>query len=631
MPLSDIFNKLKTSIVGTNTLGIDAKLDNAVKDITAYRSQIGRNGYIELVKNLIAKTGLEVPMSLSQSTMLTPAALGQGTRLTRYRSYDGIVSNINYAHRAITVLTDNILAPDDITKTTLEVAPVTYLTSEKNTTSDVRNCKDLIKKLKIENALEIIVKCTLTYGDFFAEIADAKTALTSRSAILTESYPSNPESKDIFIVEGEDQKKHEIILDYSSFEDTKKSEKDQKSNIGLQDIHVLYYEPKRVVKLQSDMFPVCFGYLVFPQAVINPSLTIQNQMVNSICQNILASLAKKIPDLDKDTINTGDLKDIIYTMMKESDPSRAMSIRYVSPSRMQHFMIPSTKYYPYGESILDSTVFTAKLITALETALVIFRLNRSTEKRKISIEVGLPRDARKAIEKIKEEFRKRKVSIDSLGTVDTIPGMINTFEDIYLPAKDGKNFVDVTTFAEGLVDTRGKVDEIKTLRDQMVSSMGVPASFLGIEENMNAKATLAEENVMFARTIVNNQKYFTQQIKELIQKIYEILDPEKALTIMDNVLISLPPPKSLQFEREAKYMSDLANLVQTLEGIGVPKEWAKKKYLTNIDWDEVKKFEIDNKIDKNLGIKKRADAGMEMGGGVGGGFPPMGGGGEMGY
>lgn len=628
MPLKDVFNKLKTTIVGTNTSDIDAKLDGAVRDITAYRSQIGRNGYIELVKNLISKTGMEVPTSFAQSTTVTPAALGQGTRLMRYKTYEGIVGYINYCHRALSVLTDNILSPDDITKTTLEVNPTTFLEGEKNVNSDVRNCKDLIEKLKIENALDIVVKNTLQFGDFFAEIADAKTALTSRSAILTENYYVVNESKqESFIVEAED-KRMKIIMDYSSFEDEKKksekkSKKDEDKKIDLEDIHILYYEPKRVVKLQSDMFPVCFGYLVFPQAALNPALMIQNQMVNSICQSVLTSLSKKIPNLSHDSVNTNDLKDIITSMIRESDPSRSMNIRYVPPNKMQHFFVPSTKFYPYGESIFDPNVFTAKLIVALETALVIFRLNRSTEKRKISVEVGLPRDARKAVEKIKEEFRKRKVSIDSMGTVDTIPSSISTFEDLYLPAKDGKNYVDVTTFSEGLVDTRGKVDEIKMLRDQLVANLGIPSSFLNIEENLSNKAALGEESILFARTIVNNQKYFTHQINDLIRKIYEIVDPEKALTILDNVSIALPAPKSLQFEREAKYLSDLANLVQTLEGIGVPKEWAKRKYLTSIDWDEVKKFEIDEKIDKSLGINKEEDpmaaGGMgAMGGGMGG-------------
>jgi len=643
--LNDIFNKLKTTIVGTKTLDIDGKLDSAVSDITAYRTNIGRNGYIELVKNLISKNEFNVPTAFSQSTTTTPAALGQGTRLMRYKSYEAIVGNINYCHRALSVLTDNILAPDDITKTCLEINPVAYLETEKTIDSDVRNCKNLISKLKLENALNIIVRSTLHMGDFFCEIADAKTALTSKSAILTENenyFINNKKDQDLVITEGiinedtsKESTKFKMILDYSSLDESddteekdngepKKGSKDKrKKDIDLSDINLLYYDPKRVVKLQSDMYPICFGYLVFPQAIMNPALLIQNQMVNNICQNILSSLTKKIPSLNKDTVNATDLKDIISVMIKEADPSRTMNIRYVPPNKMQHFFVPSTKFYPYGESIFDSTMFTSKLLIALETALVIFRLNRSTEKRKISIEVGLPRDARKAIEKIKEEFRKRKVSIDTLGTVDTIPSQINTFEDVFLPAKDGKNYVDITSFGEGMVDTRGKVDEVKTLRDQLVASLGIPASFLNIEENLSNKAALGEESILFARTIVNNQKYLSQQIGDLIKKVYQIVDPEKALTILDNVTIAFPPPKSLQFERESKYLSDLANLVMTLESIGVPKEWSKKKYLTNIDWKEVEKFKIDSKIDKALG--NTPTDGIDGTGGMGGMGPEFGG------
>jgi len=283
-------------------------------------------------------------------------------------------------------------------------------------------------------------------------------------------------------------------------------------------------------------------------------------------------------------------------------------------------MVPSTKYHPYGEAIFDACQFNAKCLIALETALAIQRLSRSTEKRKISIELGLPRDARKMVEKLKEEFRKRKISLDSFGTVDTIPSLITTFEDVYIPTKDGKAFVDIGTFTEGNVDIRGKVDELKFLRDSVIASLGVPASFCNIEENLSNKSALGEENILFARTIVAHQKYLTKNINGLIKKVFDIINPEMALTLFDHVLIALPPPKSLQFERESKYIGDLATLVEALERLGIPKEWAISKYLTNIDWGELKNFEINDVIDKKLGTAKKEDEGM--GGGMGGGMGP---------
>ncbi len=642
-PLKDIYDKLKTTIVGTRTSDVDTKLDNAVKDIVSFRTNVGRNGYIDLIRNLISKSGVG---DLSQNMFqqgTTPAAMGQGGRLLRYKTYESIVANINYCHRALNVIIDNILSPDDITKVSLDIKPKNFLEDINDANPQVKQIREIVSQVKLEEKLETIVKGALEFGDFFCEIADSKTALTSKAYLSEYVQNYNKKNKNLEIFEAispEDKRNLKIVMDYSPLiEDSKKHK-----SIERLDLHLLFYEPKRVVKLQSDLYPVCFGYLVFPITTVAPQLMLQNQLVNNACAQILKSLQKKLPEMPSDQINQKDLKDIISTMIKETDFARAMNIRYVPPDKMQHFQVPSTKYYPYGESIFDSCQFTAKVLIALETALTIHRLNRSTEKRKVAIEIGLSRDARKAIESLKEEFRKRKVNLDSFGTVDTIPSMINTFEDVYIPQKDGKPFVDISTFNEGGVDIRGKTDELKFLRDQLVSSLGVPASFLNIEENLSNKSALSEENILFARTIIRHQKYLGHQVKELVQKIYKIVDPEKYFEVLDNVLVGFAPPKSLQFERESRYMSDLANLVETLERIGIPREWSKKRYLSNIDWNEVKKYEIDTKIDQTIGTQPQTAMGdMGMGGfaatgmvpgaaplpGVGG-IPPAGGGMEPG-
>ena len=623
--LKDIFSDLKTSILGTSTTSIDVKLDTAVKDIVSYKSQSGRNGYIELVKALISKTssvqiGSTTGGGIFSSQGMGPATFGQGGRIARYRAYESIVATINYCYRALSVLTDNILSPDDITKVSLDVKPQQFLEDEVPTESKVKLVQDVIKRTKLEDKLSLIIRNTLMFGDFFCEIADSKTALTSRT-ILSEAANKNLKEQhvtsgfiDKFNVDNIDKKKEKIKIeiDYSAFsESTKNNDKE----MSLNDLNLIFHEPKYVVKLQSSLFPICFGYLIFPQMALNPAAVIQDEPINNICNSILRSIEKKIPQI-KNLKNKEDLKDIVSSMIQQHGFSNMMDIRYAPPNKVVHFMVPSTKYFPYGESIFDSTQYTAKVLIALETALAVQRLSRSTEKRKISVEIGLPRDARKAVENLKEEFRKRKVSLDSFGTVDTIPSMITTFEDIYIPQKDGKAYVDVDTFTGGNVDIRSKVDELKFLRDQLVSSLGVPASFLNIEENLSNKAALSEENILFARTIVSHQKYLTRDINDLIIRIMELTKPEEALTILDNVSIALPAPKSLQFEREARYMSELANLVETLERLGIPKEYSKKKYLPQIDWKDVDKYEIDSKIDKSLDPDKKKEDEMSGMGGV---------------
>jgi len=633
--IKDTLSKLKTTIIQTQTKKVDSALDKAVTDIVSYKSQSGRNGYIELVRSLISKTA-DIKITGSGGGLfsqgVTPTAFGQGGRIMRYKSYQAIVSNINYAIRALNVLVDNILSPDDITKQALEVKPKEFLTDDTPISSKVRYVKEVIKQIKLEDHLDLIVRNTLLYGDLFCELGSPKTALTSQT-LLAEAANYKELIKDQYekgLRETIRQKigtdkEFNITIDYTALSEevkpitsakkTKKQEKQKKK--VLANLQTIFHDPQFVVKLQSAMFPVCFGYLIFPVHAAIPGTMMADEPINNICLSILKSLEKKIPQM-KDFQDDKELKDIIKSMLSVSDLNKAMDIRYIPPDKMAHFKLPTTKYYPYGESIFDSSQYTSKVLISLETALAVQRLSRSTEKRKIAIEIGLPRDARKAIEAMKEEFRKRKISLDSFGTVDTIPSMITTFEDVYIPQKDGKAFVDISTFNEGNVDIRSKVDELKFMRDQMVSSLGVPPSFLGIEENLSNKAALSEENILFARTVIGHQKSLTADINDLLQKVFNIIDPEEALIILDSVEVCLPVPRSLQFEREARYMNELSTLVENLERIGIPKEYSKKKYLSQIDWEEVKKYDIDDKIGKTLDPSKKDDEGMGGMGGLGG-------------
>ena len=633
--INTILNKLKTTIVQTQTKKIDAKLDQAVADIVSYRSHSGRNGYIELVRSLISKTA-DVKITGSGGGLFsqgaTPVAFGQGARIARYKSYQATISLINYAMRALNVLVDNILSPDDITKQALEIKPKLSLNDDTPIASKVRYVKEVIEQVKLERKLDVIVRSTLLFGDLFCEVGGPKDALTSQT-LLTEGNQYAQTINDQYDSGMREKITHQVKdgifqfdLDYTALSEIDvlpDKKKERKKSKAIANLHLIFHDPQFVIKLQSAMFPLCFGYLVFPVRAAMPGTALADDAINNICIAIIKSLRAKIPQM-KEFKDDKELKDILTALVNNSDLNHAMDIRYIPPDKMVHFFVPTTKYYPYGESIFDSTQYTSKVLISLETALAVQRLSRSTEKRKIAIEVGLPRDARKAIELMKEEFRKRKVSLDSFGSVDTIPSMITTFEDVYIPQKDGKPFVDISTFNEGNVDVRSKVDELKFMRDQMVSSLGVPPAFLGIEENLSNKAALSEENILFARTVIGHQKYLTHQLQDLVQKIFDIIDPEEALTILDEVEVALPVPRSLQFEREARYMNELSTLVENLERIGIPKGYSTKKYLSQIDWEEVKKYDIDDKIDKTLDPSKKED---EMGGlgGIGGGFGAEGG------
>lgn len=636
-PVQKAFDGLKDLVVNVKTAKTDKQLDDAIGDILSHRAKSGRVRYVELLQTMIAKgasegSGLNVSglNEIGQTNMYGSAM--QSARMARYGFYESITNFINYSKRALDVLTDNILSPDDITKVSLSVNTNEITESESETSIRHRQIKKLLEDIELEKHLNMICKTTLHKGDFFCEISNvdhvlsARTLLTENELIersktstlltedviaATEEDPADshviPATVDVIeekikFNEDETERNFKLYMDYELYnEDIKNEKNEEKEAYSKSRIRLIYHNPNQIVRLQSEMYPICFGYLVFPRYFHTQTVPVEEQFVNNICQKILSSVVKQNVSIDGlDDKVQEDLKGILAKFLTKSKNQAYAHVRYVPVDKIQHFKVPSTKYYPYGESIFDGDQFTAKVLIALETALAIQRLSRSTEKRKILVDLGLGRDAGNMVEKMKEAFKKRKISLDSFGSIDTIPSMVTTFEDIFIPQKDGKQFVDIQSFNEGNVDTRSKVDELKYLRDKLTASWGVPANFLNIEENSSIKATLTEENVLFARTIISHQKYLNEQLTELVDKVYKLIDPENSDEIMDGISITFPAPQSLQFERQSKYIGDLVNMIRSLEEIGVPKEYSRKKFLTQIDWLEIEKFEIDSKIDKTV-------------------------------
>jgi hypothetical protein len=615
MPLGDIFTKLKSTILKTKTVDVDNQLDRSVENILKLKSSNTGLGYTELIKQLANRDEFKIDSVGMFSHGARPEYFGQTDRLQRYLVYESIIRNISYAYRALTVIVDNIIAPDDITKRSIDVSVSSGLGEESEIKSFVSTIKDVIESLGITNNIDSIIKGTLKFGDFFVEVTDSETALTSKSFLSESSREELYRNKTIseFVIRDEKDGNVDITVRLHNW--YLNEDKNQKQT--LKDTKIILHHPKNIVRLQSIFFNDCLGYLAFPHEQFpgQASLGIAPNTVDNVCKQILVRLRDSIPNID-DLQHGKELKSIIEKVLQSQELRSIVNVRYVPPNRMQHFKLPSTKFFPYGESIFYPVEFLSKLLISLETALAVQRISRSTEKRLIGIEMGLPRDAKKLVEQLKQDFRKRKVSINSFGQLDMIPSTISTFEDVYLPQKDGKKFVEIETLAAGNVDIRSKVDELNFIRDSIVASLNVPPAFIGLEQNVSNKATLTEENINFTRSIINFQRIFGNQLRDLVNKICEILYPELTLTYFNEIYISFPAPKSLQFERQSRQVQEIVSMIQSLQSIGVPLEYSKKKFLPHFDWAEVDSENTDKNIEK-ITKGEEGEPGM---GGVGGGM-----------
>jgi len=125
LSLKQIFNNLKTSVLGTETSKIDNFIDKTFDKIDLYSDKINRNIYIDAIKNLTTvKQGDFEPSDVLKELQESPMdirTIDTSDRINRYREYDAVISKISHCKRALNVLTTNIVSPDNITKHSIEI------------------------------------------------------------------------------------------------------------------------------------------------------------------------------------------------------------------------------------------------------------------------------------------------------------------------------------------------------------------------------------------------------------------------------------------------------------------------------------------------------------------------------
>jgi hypothetical protein len=212
-----------------------------------------------------------------------------------------------------------------------------------------------------------------------------------------------------------------------------------------------------------------------------------------------------------------------------------------------HFrLMADANYLPYGRSMLEPARRLWKQVTLMEDAMMIHRIMRAPEKRVVKIDVGNipPHEVDNYMNRVIDEMKKVPYIDQQTGDYNLKYNMMNMLEDYYLPVRGGQTGTEIDTLS-GL-EYNG-IDDVKYLQEQMFSALKIPRAFLGYDETVNGKATLAAEDVRFARTIMRLQKIAISELTKIaiVHLAAQGYEDEQLV----NFSLSLTPP-SLVFEQE---------------------------------------------------------------------------------
>jgi hypothetical protein len=188
---------------------------------------------------------------------------------------------------------------------------------------------------------------------------------------------------------------------------------------------------------------------------------------------------------------------------------------YYENYEVAHFrMLNDTNWLPYGKSIIESGRKTWKQLTLMEDAMMIHRIMRAPEKRVFNIDIGNipPNEVDNYMQQVINRMKKTPYIDQTTGDYNLKFNLQNMMEDFYLPTRGGNSGTSIDSLA-GMEWTG--TEDIEYLKNRLLASLRVPKAFLGYEEGVDGKATLAALDVRFARTIERIQRIVVSELTKI--------------------------------------------------------------------------------------------------------------------
>ena len=239
---------------------------------------------------------------------------------------------------------------------------------------------------------------------------------------------------------------------------------------------------------------------------------------------------------------------------------------------MAHFrLLSDTNWLPYGKSMIENGRRLWKQLSLMEDAMLIHRIMRAPEKRVFKIDIGNipPTEVDNYMQKIINKMKKVPFLDKTSGDYNLKYNMQNLTEDFYLPVRGG----DSGTAIENLAGLEyASIEDIDYLKAKLFAALKIPKAYLGYDENVNGKATLAAEDVRFARTIERIQRTVTSELYKIaVIHLYGngIQDSE-----MTNFEIGLVNPSTIYEQEKVNLWSEKIRLATDMASLKMlSKDW----------------------------------------------------------
>ena len=237
-----------------------------------------------------------------------------------------------------------------------------------------------------------------------------------------------------------------------------------------------------------------------------------------------------------------------------------------------HFrLLSDMNYLPYGRSYLEPGRKLFKQYSLMEDAMLIHRIVRAPEKRIFYINVGSipPNEVENFMQKTITTMKRTPFMDQQTGEYNLKYNMQNIMEDFYIPVRGNDQATKIDT-TKGL-EWSG-IEDVEYLREKLFAALKVPKAFMGYDENLQGKATLAAEDIRFGRTIDRIQRILLSELYKIaLVHLYAQGYRDEQMT---NFELNLTTPSIIYDQEKIALMKEKVDLAaQIMENKLLPTDW----------------------------------------------------------
>lgn len=239
--------------------------------------------------------------------------------------------------------------------------------------------------------------------------------------------------------------------------------------------------------------------------------------------------------------------------------------------QVAHFrMLNDGFFLPYGTSFLHKARRAWRMLSMMEDAMLLYRLERSVERRVFKVFVGGIDDADVPafVQEVANKFKRTPIVDPQTGQIDLRQNYIPVNADYFIPVRSETSPNPIETLAAAQNPT--SMEDMNYMRDKILAALRIPKTFLNFQEAQGKGQNLSLMDIRFCRMVNKIQQYLLLELNKVAMVHLYILGMHDDLT---NFTLSMNNPSAQIEALELEDLTKRLNVAQTAlsdPGIGMP-------------------------------------------------------------